>query len=59
MLEEAGIDSVVELARRNPENLHLKILEITKEKELVRAPPSQDTVSDWIAQAKKLPRKVE
>jgi len=58
-LEEAGVDTVVELATRNPENLHTKIIEINDEKRLVRRPPSMSQVSDWVEQAKKLPRVIE
>ena len=59
LLEEAGVDTVVELSRRNPENLHAKIVESNKEKKLVRKPPTLDDVRGWIEQAKKLPRKVQ
>lgn len=59
LLEEAGVDTVVELATRNVDNLHAKILEINEKKELVRRPPTLDEVKQWIEQAKNLPRKVE
>jgi len=59
LLEEAGVDTVVELSRRNPENLHAKLIEVNEEKKLVRRVPSLNAVRDWIEQAKKLPRKVE
>ena len=59
LLEEAGVDTVVELSRRNPENLHAKILEVNEKKKLVRRPPTLNQVRRWIEQAKKLPRKVE
>lgn len=59
LLEEAGVDTVAELARRDPANLHAKILEINKERKLVRRPPTLEQVTDWVKQAKKLPRKVE
>ncbi len=59
LLEEAGVDTVVELSLRNPENLHTKILEVNEEKKLVRRPPTLNEVREWIEQAKKLPRKVE
>jgi len=58
LLEEAGVDTVVELAQRKAENLYQKILEINARKKLVRRPPAQKMVADWVAQAKKLPRKV-
>jgi len=58
LLEEAGVDTVVELAQRNPENLYAKLAEVNVEKELVRRLPTQSQVSDWVAQAKALPRLV-
>ncbi len=58
LLECAGVDTVPELAQRNAENLHAKILEINTEKNLVRQVAGLSQVEDWIAQAKQLPRKV-
>lgn len=58
LLEEAGVDTVPELAQRNPENLYQKLQEVNQEKKLVRRPPSQAEVSDWVAQAQGLPRKI-
>jgi predicted flap endonuclease-1-like 5' DNA nuclease len=59
LLEEAGVDTVVELSRRNAENLHAKILEVNEARQLVRRPPPLSQVQSWIEQAKGLPRKVE
>ena len=56
LLEEAGVDTVVELAQRNPENLYQKLVEVNNAKKLVRKMPVQTQVADWIEQAKKLPR---
>lgn len=56
LLEAAGVDTVPELAQRNPENLYQKLVEVNEEKELVRRPPAQDQVEAWIEQAKQLPR---
>jgi predicted flap endonuclease-1-like 5' DNA nuclease len=58
LLEGAGVDTVVELAQRNPENLHAKLGEVNAEKKLVRRLPTLAQVSDWVQQAKKLPRKI-
>jgi predicted flap endonuclease-1-like 5' DNA nuclease len=58
LLEEAGVDTVVELAQRNPANLYEKVVAVNKHKKLVRKLPTQDQISDWVAQAKKLPRVV-
>ena len=59
LLEEAGVDTVVELAQRIPKNLYEKIIETNNKKNLVRRPPSEEMVEDWITQAKSLPRVVE
>ncbi len=59
LLEEAGVDTVVELAQRVPKNLYEKIIETNDKKKLVRRPPSEEMVEDWITQAKSLPRIVK
>ena len=56
LLEAAGVDTVPELAQRNPENLHAKMVEVNTAKKLVRQLPSADQVRDWVEQAKALPR---
>ena len=59
LLEEAGVDTVRELAQRNPENLYAKLVEVNDMKELVRQLPSQRQVADWVSQAKALPRVIQ
>lgn len=59
LLEIAGVDTVLELARRNPPNPYQALQEINAEKKLVRQRPSQHQVSDWIEQAQRLPRVIE
>ena len=56
LLEAAGVDTVPELAQRNPEHLHQKLVAVNQEKKLVRQLPTQSQVGDWIEQAKRLPR---
>lgn len=58
LLEEAGVDTVVELSKRVPENLYAKMVEINAEKKLVRRLPSKVLVTGWVEQAKKLGRVV-
>ena len=58
LLEEAGVDTVPELAQRNAENLYAKLVEVNKMKKLVRQLPSQRQVSNWVMQAKELPRMI-
>ncbi len=59
LMEEAGVDTVVELAKRVPKNLYEKIVEINTKKKLVRKLPTEEQVADWVDQAKKLPRVVK
>lgn len=56
LLEEAGVDTVPELAQRNAANLYDKIAATNAEKQLVRRLPSKAQVADWVAQAKGLDR---
>ena len=58
LLEEAGVDTVPELAHRNPENLYAKLVEVNQQKRLVRQLPSQRQVASWIEQAKTMPRMI-
>lgn len=56
LLEAAGVDSVPELAQRNPANLHAAMATANAQKKLVRQLPSTRAVEDWVAQAKTLER---
>ena len=59
LLEAAGVDTVMELAQRNPDNLYAKIVEVNAEKKLVRQIPTSKQVASWVEQAKALPRAIE
>lgn len=59
LLEASGVDTVMELARRNAGNLYAKMAEVNGEKNLCRQLPSANAVGDWVEQAKKLPRVLE
>lgn len=58
LLEEAGVDTVAELAKRVPANLYQKMVEVNQAKNLVNRMPGLSQVTDWIEQAKKLPKVV-
>ena len=58
LLEEAGVDTVVELAQRNAENLYQTLVSTNEEKELVRALPTGEVVANWVEQAKGMDRVV-
>jgi len=59
LLETAGVDTIKELAKRVPENLHAKLLEVNKDKKVAGRQPTLDMVKDWVAQAKELPKLLE
>jgi predicted flap endonuclease-1-like 5' DNA nuclease len=59
LLEQAGVDTVPELAQRNAENLLKKMVEVNEAKKLVRKLPTQEQIQGWIDSAKSLPRVVE
>lgn len=58
LLEASGVDSVPELAQRNPSNLQAKMAEVNEAKKLVRRVPSEGEVQKWVTEAKELPRRV-
>jgi len=58
LLEWAGVDSVPELAQRNPENLYQKLVAVNKDQKLVRRLPLPNQVADWVEQAGRLPKVV-
>ncbi len=59
LLEAAGVDTVRELAQRNPENLTERMEKINEEQHLVRSVPYLKMVRKWVDQAKELPRVLE
>lgn len=58
LLEEAGVDTVPELAQRNPKNLHKTLIQTNEDKNLVRQVPGASQVEAWVTQAKTLPREI-
>lgn len=56
LLEQSGVDTVIELATRNPGNLYQTLVAVNEAKKLVRKLPVLSQVEDWIMQAKNLPR---
>src|SRR3954468_1907860 len=55
LLEASGVDSVPELAQRNPANRLSRLVEVNEKKRLVRRLPSERQLTDWIAHAQTLP----
>ena len=58
LLEAAGVDTVPELAQRNSNSLHVKLVALNESKHLVRKVPSEAEVAKFIDEAKTLPRVV-
>lgn len=56
LLEACGVDTVPELAQRNPGNLYEALAQTNEEQQLVRGVPGESQVADWVSQAKELPR---
>ncbi len=54
LLEHGGVDTVLELSRRVPANLHAKLVEASATHHTQRV-PRPDEVEGWVNQAKQLP----
>lgn len=59
LMEESGVDTVKELAKRVPGNLHTKLIEINSVRQYTQRPPSAEQIGDFVEQAKKLPPMLE
>ncbi len=59
LLEQAGVDTVVELAKRNPDNLYEELVKVNEKKKLVRRLPTRKQVAAWVQAAKKMKRVIE
>jgi predicted flap endonuclease-1-like 5' DNA nuclease len=58
LMEAAGVDTVKELAHRNAEHLHEKMIEVNNQYGLTGKVPSAEHLAQMIGQAKKLDQKV-
>jgi len=58
LVRAAGVTTVRELAYRNPGRLAQNMREVNERKKLVRILPSEKSVGDLIAKARKLPPKI-
>ena len=59
LLEAAGVDTVVELAKRKPDALLEAMAKANARKNLVSQMPTLSLVQDWVKNAKSLKRAVE
>lgn len=58
LLSAAGVDTIRELAYRNPQKLAEAMAKANDKRKLVRLLPSEKAVTRWIAHAKQLPIKI-
>ena len=58
LVRAAGVTTVRELAYRNPVRLAQNMREVNEKRKLVRVLPSEKSVGDLIAKARKLPPKI-
>ena len=58
LLEAAGVDTVVELSKRDAKKLVATLAKVSAKGNLTNRVPTVKMVKGWIAQAKKLPRAV-
>jgi predicted flap endonuclease-1-like 5' DNA nuclease len=58
LLENAGVDTVAELAKRVPANLHARLVEQAQNGDARRA-PTLAQVESWVKQARELGRGIE
>ena len=54
LLEAAGVDSSIELARRSSEKLYQRLLEVNQARKVVHKLPTEFQLDQWIHQAKGL-----
>lgn len=59
LLHASGVETVPDLARRNPANLTAKMAEVNESANIAEVLPSADEVTGWVNQAKELPRMIE
>jgi predicted flap endonuclease-1-like 5' DNA nuclease len=59
LLEHSGVDTIIELSKRDAINLTEKIEEVNNEYKFVKKLPSLNEVQDWINQSKELERFLE
>ena len=59
LLNVSGVETVPDLARRNAANLAEKMAEVNETANVAEDLPSEELVTDWVEQAKDLPRVIE
>ena len=55
LLEEVGVSTLADLAKRNPETLRVQFTSINSERKLVGRVPALAMVNGWVTKARRLP----
>jgi hypothetical protein len=56
---EDGVDTVVQLSKRVPENLYAKLGEVSRVKKLAKKNTTFPEAKSWAEQAKQMPRMIQ
>jgi predicted flap endonuclease-1-like 5' DNA nuclease len=56
LLEKSGVDTTVELSKRQPAALYTTLVKANEKKNLVNKLPSEKQVANWVKNAKELAR---
>jgi predicted RecB family nuclease len=59
ILEHIGVDTVIELAKRNPDHLYEMMIKVNNQLQFVKRLPSVTQVEKWITEAMRLTRKLK
>jgi hypothetical protein len=59
LLEEAGVDIVVELSKRLPETLYARLAEVNGIKKLAKRNSTLPEVKSWVEQEKQMPKMIQ
>ena len=59
LLEHIGVDTVIELAKRNPDHLYEMMIKVNNQLQFVKRLPSVTQVEKWITEAMRLTRKLK
>jgi chlorosome envelope protein I len=59
ILEELGVATLSALAAEDPVDLHARVREYNKLERISRRSPTPEEVAHWVAQARRLPARVE
>lgn len=59
LLEQAGVDTVKELATRRPDNLHTKMCAVNTQHKVAGRAPTLGEIESWVTEAKGIGGKLQ